>query len=219
MRNRRLYHGRNPASHAKVTGGTSKYARRPVAVGKRSRGGEQRLKNAPVPPETWHPPTEANTGKYRVLVQEPGAGYRHVLTPQEIRDRLSQLPAAMTRRLEVIQLSRMTRKKTTFPCYGMQWGRAIYLYPIETNLIEQFSRPPSPAVYMEAKMYGGRWSEDNTGWKLIWSEESIRNFYLNNILLHELGHLLDDRNTSYRDRERYANWFAIEYGYRRHSTG
>jgi hypothetical protein len=24
----------------------------------------------------------------------------------------------------------------------------------------------------------------------------------------------DERNTSSRDRERYANWFAIEYGYR-----
>jgi hypothetical protein len=50
-------------------------------------------------------------------------------------------------------------------------------------------------------------------WTLSWSEQAAQDFYLNNILIHELGHLVDDRNTSYVDRERYAEWFAIEYGY------
>jgi hypothetical protein len=35
--------------------------------------------------------------------------------------------------------------------------------------------------------------------------------------LLELGHLIDERNTGYVDRERYAEWFAVQYGYR--STG
>jgi hypothetical protein len=51
-------------------------------------------------------------------------------------------------------------------------------------------------------------------WELHWSEATLRDFYLNNILIHELGHLLDQRNNSYTDRERYAEWFAIEHGYR-----
>ncbi|MEM9658647.1 MAG: hypothetical protein AAF961_09830 [Planctomycetota bacterium] len=29
-----------------------------------------------------------------------------------------------------------------------------------------------------------------------------------------MGHLVDDRNSNYADRERFAEWFAIEYGYR-----
>ena len=66
-----------------------------------------------------------------------------------------------------------------------------------------------------AKMYGGRWREPSQGvWTLHWPEDAIQDFYLNNILIHELGHLLDDRNSSYIDRERYAEWFAIEHGYR-----
>ena len=52
-------------------------------------------------------------------------------------------------------------------------------------------------------------------WKLAWTEEAVRDFYLNNILIHELGHLVDDRNTGYVDRERFAEWFALEFGYRR----
>ena len=116
--------------------------------------------------------------------------------------------------LEVVQLSRMTRKKQTFPCYGMQWGTSLYLYPIEDSLIEIFSRPPKPTVYNEARQFGGRWDQVDGEWQLKWTEATLRNFYLNNILIHELGHLLDDRNASYRDRERYAEWFAIEYGYK-----
>ena len=109
----------------------------------------------------------------------------------------------------------MTRKKQSFPCYGMQWGPSIYLYPVEESLVEQYKTPPKPAQVVEAKMYGARWQRESNGtWKLIWTERAIKDFYLNNILIHELGHLLDDRNTRSIDRERYAEWFAVEYGYK-----
>jgi hypothetical protein len=110
----------------------------------------------------------------------------------------------------------MTRKKQSFPCYGMQWGNALYLYPIEECLVEYYTAPPTPGLLNEARMYGGRWMQESTGvWKLAWTEAAVTDFYLNNILIHELGHLVDGRNTSYVDRERYAEWFALEYGYKR----
>lgn len=165
------------------------------------------------PPEDWHEPAEDGRD-YRIIVQSPGEGYRHVVTPEEIRERLSRLPQHFTKDLEVVQLSRITRKKQSFPCYGMQWGATLYLYPLEESLEECFYTPPRPAVINEANMFGGRWDRpDHQTWRLTWTQETIRDFYLNNILIHELGHLLDDRNTSYIDRERYAEWFAIQYGY------
>ena len=63
-------------------------------------------------------------------------------------------------------------------------------------------------------MYGGRWQVVDEAWSLVWSEAAIRDFYLNNVLIHELGHLLDHRNRSYEDRERFAEWFAFEFGYK-----
>lgn len=110
----------------------------------------------------------------------------------------------------------MTRKKESFACYGMQWGSCLYLYPMEETLDEWYNQPPKPNQVNEAEMYGGRWIQEEPNlWRLKWTEKAIRDFYLNNILIHELGHLLDDRNTSYQDRERFAEWFAVEYGYRR----
>lgn len=166
------------------------------------------------PPEDWHEPTGADS--YRIVMQEPGEGYRHVLTPQQVRQRLAELPEWFLNGLEVVQFSRITRKKQSFPCYGMQWGTTLYLYPVEESLTEVFCSPPPTDVLTESKMFGGRWDTSTPGeWHLRWSEEAIRDFYLNNILIHELGHLLDERNTSYVDRERYAEWFAIHYGYLR----
>ncbi len=187
---------------------------RAVLVNQRVRGVQRNAKLPFVPPEDWYEPTE-DADSYKIIVQEPGDGYQHVLTPDDIRERLDLLPDSFISDLEVVQFSRMTRKKRSFPCYGMQWGTTLYLYPIDTNLTEYYHRPPTPAQMNEARMYGGQWQLESQGtWKLVWTEAAIRDFYLNNILIHELGHLLDSRNTSYADRERYAEWFALHYGYK-----
>jgi len=167
-----------------------------------------------VAPEDWHEPREDGSG-YSVIERAPGEGFRHVLTEEEIRDRLAQVPQEWLERLEVVQLAQMTRKKRLSPCYGLQWGAAIYLYPIEESLVEYFGRPPKPAQQIEAKMFGGIWEDQGNGyWTLTWTESSIKDYFLNNVLIHELGHLIDLRNTNYRARERFAEWFAVEYGYR-----
>src|SRR6476659_3529398 len=185
-----------------------------VTLGKRARISSATLRGPYLPPEQWHEPREEADGRYAVIVQSAGTGYRHVVTEYDVRRRLAQLPEWMVRPLQVVQLSQMTRKKRRAPCYGMQWGNAIYLYPIEESLIESFPRPPKPAQKIEAAMYGAKWVPDRGEWKLLWNEDSIRDFYLNNVLIHELGHILDSRNTSHRDRERWAEWFALEMGYK-----
>jgi len=192
----------------------AKRAKQGVPFNKRARIVERSERLPFMPPENWYEPTE-NIGRIRFVQQPAGNGYRHVLTPEDVRARLAQLPAQFTAGLEVVQFSRMTRKKQSFPCYGMQWGSTVYLYPIEESLVEQHVQAPKPQIYHEARMFGGEWvQEGDRGWKLIWTESAIRDFYLNNILIHELGHVVDNRNTSYQDRERFAEWFALEYGYK-----
>ena len=185
-----------------------------VTLGKRARISSAALRGPYLPPEHWYEPREQVTGQFSVVMQPAGMGYRHVVTEDDVRRRLAQLPAWMTRPLQVVQLSQMTRKKRRSPCYGMQWGSTIYLYPIEEALIESFGGPPKPAQRIEAAMYGARWLNDAGQWQLVWTEEAIRDFYLNNVLIHELGHILDSRNSSPRDRERFAEWFALEVGYK-----
>ena len=163
-------------------------------------------------PEVWHEPS--GNGTIRYVVEPPGEGYIHPVTPAQVQERLELLPREFVEQIEVVQFSRMTRKRALFPCYGMQWGPNIYLYPIEESLVETYIRPPLPAQQVEAGMYGAKWVRVDGHWELRWSDEGIQDFYLNNVLIHEVGHINDDRNTGFVARERYAEWFAIEYGYR-----
>jgi hypothetical protein len=164
------------------------------------------------PSERWHEPT----GRERIeIVTEPaGAGYMHPVTPAEVAERIELLPVRFRAPLEVVQLSRMTRKRSQIPLYGLQWGSTVYLYPIESSLVETYTRPPLPCQQVEARMYGGKWYEDDGLWHLEWTMSAVKDFYLNNILIHEIGHVNDTRNQNTVDRERFAEWFAIEYGYR-----
>ena len=101
-------------------------------MGNRARGIDTGRRGSYMPPENWHEPSETPPQNYRIVSQSPGEGFTHVLDVADVRSRLGQLPAWMLKPLQVVQFSRMTRKKRTCPCYGMQWGSALYLYPIET---------------------------------------------------------------------------------------
>lgn len=200
-------HHTRPASQNRQTGSRKKAAYRQRNLGNAA---SQEVFNAP---EIWYPPT--SNGNIRYIVQPPGEDFIHPVSVEEVRERLAELPERFTRDVEVVQFSRMTQKRSRFPCYGMQWGTTVYLYPIEATLVENYLCPPKPAQLIEARMYGGTWASQGNGtWTLTWTRESIKDFYLNNVLIHEVGHVNDERNSNSEDRERYANWFAIEYGFR-----
>jgi hypothetical protein len=201
--------GPTPANHAAARG-----TRRLRAFGKAARISSATLRGPYLPPEDWHEPSEEIRGDYKVIVRSAGKGFRHLVTEEDVRRRLAQLPAWMVKDLEVVQLGTMTQKKRRSPCYGMQWGSTIYLYPIEESLVESFVEPPKPAQKIEAAMFGAKWQIASGRWQLVWTEEAIRDFYLNNVLIHELGHILDNRNSRSQDRERFAEWFAVEHGYK-----
>lgn len=191
---------------------TKSRIRRP-AVAHRQRGQEGGTSPQFTAPETWHEPL-GRAGSIRFVVEPPGTGYIHPLTVDEARERIQRLPKRFTQGLEVVQFSRMTKKRALFPCYGMQWGSAVYLYPIESTYEEVYDNPPTPQQRIDARMYGGEWVDEHPYWTLKWTQDTIRDFYLNSVLIHEIGHINDHKNRRFKDRERYADWFAIEYGYR-----
>jgi hypothetical protein len=183
------------------------YRRRPPALA------PQGWRYSSGPPEVWHEP-HGGEG-FRIITREPGDGYVHVVTASQVRSRLAQLPSAFVRDLEVVELAGMTRKKESARCYGLQWGPAVYLYPFDESLEEWRDQPPSLLEYRTTSMFGGRWDRPtHDRWRLIWTEATARDFVLNDVLIHEIGHLNDKRNTNYDKREAYAEWFAIEYGFR-----
>src|SRR5918994_780177 len=120
MNVRREHASRSTARQAKGrnTFVRSRHDQRRPKQARRSSTGQRDARLPFAPPEDWYDTTEAT--EYRVVVQAPGPGCRHVVTPQQVRERLSRVPQQFLEQLEVVQFSRMTRKKQSFPCYGMQ---------------------------------------------------------------------------------------------------
>jgi hypothetical protein len=208
-RNRSNRHQQRPPKRNRRTGGQQG---KPIAAYRQRGVGGTGASESFNAPEIWHEP--ADHDEIRYIVNPAGEGYVHPATVAEVRRRIAMLPSRWTQGLEVIQFSSMTRKRALFPCYGMQWGPTVYLYPIEKSLVETYIRPPTPDQIVEARMFGGVWTQQGNLWQLRWTRRTLKDFYLNNVLIHEIGHVNDQRNTSFDDRERFANWFAIEYGYR-----
>src|SRR3954470_9372506 len=107
-RNRTVHHPRALTSNA-----NGRVISKPTAA-YRQRDNRQGLETPFNAPELWHEPRGA--GGLRVNVQPAGDGYFHPVTEAEVRDRLAQLPQQFVRELEVVQFSRMTRKRQAFPC-------------------------------------------------------------------------------------------------------
>jgi len=60
--------------------------------------------------------------------------------------------------------------------------------------------------------------KDNGNWQLIWTEEKIKRYYLEGLLLHEIGHKMDSIyrrywSKNYKQRaENFADNFAYYWG-------
>ena len=150
-------------------------------------------------------------------VEEPGPNFRHPVTPGEVVNRLAELPKHVFRqvgeKLDHVAMPALTKKLLRKPSYGMQCKGSVYLFPVESSGIMKFGRSMDSAQRIELETFGARllWNEEEEGWDCHWSEETLRLFYLQDVLLHEVGHVLDRRNRNTRNRERYANNFAIQY--------
>lgn len=79
-----------------------------VSLGKRARVAATRERRSYMPPETWYEPAAEAPGVYTVVEQPAGAGYRHILSEEDIRARLAELPNWMVQPLQVVQISQMT---------------------------------------------------------------------------------------------------------------
>src|SRR5687767_996746 len=76
--------------------------RRLVTLGKRARIGSAALRGPYLPPEHWYEPQEQVAGRFSVVIQPAGVGFRHVVTEDQVRERLARLPEWMTRPLQVV---------------------------------------------------------------------------------------------------------------------
>lgn len=145
-------------------------------------------------------------------VEPAGKGFFHVLSVEEILDRINQQPHSHLNGIHCVVLPRMTRKRQRLNIYGLAWGSTVYLYPSPEDRLHVYENDIPNVYRVEARKYGAKIIEEGNTKAVQWTDESLRHYYLENVLLHELAHTYDCRNTRLKDREAFAEAYVQKYG-------
>lgn len=141
------------------------------------------------------------------------------VTPEEIRRKLNSLPTHFLKGLKGVILLGGTSKQLktaggNLSCFGAYCYEVIFLFPIPTKQLTTccVTLPP-PHIKKDYEKAGAVYFFKNQKWHRYFSKDALKTFYLNDVLVHELGHHVDAHTKNDSDAERYAEWFAREYGY------
>ncbi len=145
------------------------------------------------------------------------------ITVQEIKDFISKLPKEHTKNITHIWLRKM--KKKDYEKEGRIQGcficgsgvNLIVIYPFPTDLKMYFGKKkPSNKILKWYSKYEPELVQSNGEWFLKWTEDKIKRYYLEGLLLHEIGHQIDSvyqRYWSANYKKQKAENFADNYAY------
>jgi len=95
----------------------------------------------------------------------------------------------------------------------------IVLYPFPIDMKMKFGKKkPLKKIIKWYSNYEPELIEENGNWQLLWTEEKIKRYYLEGLLLHEIGHKVDSVygrywSKNYKERaEKFADNFAYYWG-------
>ncbi|MHB1455815.1 MAG: hypothetical protein ACYC0V_02760 [Armatimonadota bacterium] len=160
--------------------------------------------------------------KIAIVAREPHPAFISPVTADEIRDVLLRVPPEFLVGLGTIYLLGGTSKQDTvafsklfrYGCYMYNRNIVLFAFP-RRCLAEYYDRLPPPDVMQEYTKAGATWENEGKRWVLRFTSDAVRDYYLYDVLLHEIGHHVDRDNlwkTSTADSESYAKWFVEFHG-------
>lgn len=144
------------------------------------------------------------------------------VTIDEVKNLLRSVPQQFVSGLEGVFLLGGSKKQAlswvNFAAYGRYGRNKIYLHPYPKKyLIRRYSSPPKPHVLIDYKRTGALITEKPGKFIVEFTPDALRQFYLRDVLMHEIGHHVDRDNFGKKPRRReesFAEWFATEHGFR-----
>ena len=148
----------------------------------------------------------------RYIVDPLPKGYVYPCSIEDIRKKLEELPPTMLRNLSVIHLCNQVKMNPGVDAHIYD-GSCIRIYPVPEKLRWNYGRrKPNPAFAQERVEFGAYWKKIDHEWFLCWDEDSLRDYILNHVLLHEIGHSLDEVHYGTGRGEKLAEAFAHKIG-------
>jgi hypothetical protein len=147
------------------------------------------------------------------IIQDPlPTGCVYPCSVRDIQEKLNSLPPDMLRNLSTIHLCNQVKMNPGVDAHIYD-GSYIRIYPVPEKLRWHCGpRKPNPAWAQERLEFGAYWQQLDNEWCLCWEKDSLKDYILNHILLHEIGHSLDDVHYGTSRGEKLAEAFAHRIG-------
>ena len=154
-----------------------------------------------------------------VRVERTHKDFLFPVSAKEIHATISRIPLDYLRGIKAILVPTGSKKqlkatKSLF-IYGEYWMNCIFLhpYPRREMLLTNCNRL-RPHELESYRRSGATIGKNEKGTTVTFDERALKGFYLNEVLIHEIGHHIDKQRRPQMKREKFAEWFALEYGYR-----
>jgi len=159
------------------------------------------------------------------IMDNPSRDFFFPVSINEIKDFLSKLPNQQTENLTHIWLRKISKKEyekegSFQGCFICGSGvQLIVLYPFPKDLKMKFGeKKPTNKILKWYSKFNPELKQSNGKWHLLWTEDQIKKYYLEGLLLHEIGHKVDSLYQRYWSKtynsksENFANNFAYYWG-------
>jgi len=159
------------------------------------------------------------------IKDNPSRDFYFPVTIEEIKEFINKLPTEQTERITHIWLRKMTNKEyekenSVQGCFICGSGvNLIVLHPFPTDMTMKFGKKkPVNKILKWYSKFEPILSESKEGWHLKWTQEKIKNYYLEGLLLHEIGHHSDSIYKRYWSKtynqkaENFADNYAFYWG-------
>jgi len=142
------------------------------------------------------PPTDGQETPI-FIADNPSRDFFFPATIDEIKETLNKLPKEHTEKLTHIWLRKVKKKdyennecfQGSFICgSGIN---LIVLYPFPKDLTMKFDKKPTQKKLKWYSPYTTDLTQKNSEWILKWTEEGLKKYFLEGLLLHEIGHHID----------------------------
>ncbi len=132
------------------------------------------------------------------IVDNPSRDFYFPVTIEDIKGVLAKLPVDQVDHLTHIWLQKIKKAdhmngdalQGSFICGSGVYLIVLHPFPVNNRMLLGKEKP-TRRILNYYKQYTTQLLEDKNGWYLQWTEETIRSYYLESLLLHEIGHSID----------------------------
>ncbi len=148
----------------------------------------------------------------RFIKDKVPQGYVYPCSVKEIKEVIAKLPPEHLEGLKRIRLS--YQKDANADASYIDGTITIYAIPHDFKQI--FSIRPPDAVIKEHSRFGAIWRKIGMSWYCYWQHGLYKDYILKHVLLHELGHHMDEYHMrrGQEGREKFAEKYALQMGSR-----